>query len=77
MEALDLARLHSPRQRFFIFSLCPLTLGLSVLVAIMQTIYWRTDNPLYRRMAKFWGKLSSSTSRWELLTGIVQEFRSA
>lgn len=75
MEALDLARLQFAATTVYHFFFVPLTLGLSTLVAIMQTLYWRTDNPLYRRMAKFWGKLFIINFAMGVVTGIVQEFQ--
>lgn len=57
------------------FFFVPLTLGLSVLVAIMETIYVRTGNELYRRMTKFWGRLFLINFAMGVVTGIVQEFQ--
>ena len=39
------------------FLFVPLTLGLSILVAVMETMYVRTGNELYKKMTQFWGKL--------------------
>src|SRR5690554_769353 len=75
MEALDLARLQFAATTVYHFFFVPLTLGLSILVAIMQTIWWRTDNPHYRHMAKFWGKLLLINFAMGVVTGIVQEFQ--
>lgn len=75
MEALDLARLQFAATTVYHFFFVPLTLGLSILVAIMQTIWWRTDNPHYRHMAKFWGKLLIINFVMGVVTGIVQEFQ--
>ena len=57
------------------FLFVPLTLGLSVLVAIMETLYVRTGNELYKRMAKFWGKLFLLNFYLGVVTGLVQEFQ--
>ena len=57
------------------FLFVPLTLGLSVLVAIMETLYVRTGNELYKRMAKFWGKLFLLNFSLGVVTGLVQEFQ--
>lgn len=57
------------------FFFVPLTLGLSVLVAIMETIYVRTGNLVYLRMTKFWGKLFLINFAMGVVTGIVQEFQ--
>jgi cytochrome bd ubiquinol oxidase subunit I len=75
MDALDLARLQFAATTIYHFFFVPLTLGLSILVAIMETIYVRTNNPLYRRMTKFWGKLFIINFAMGVVTGIVLEFQ--
>lgn len=57
------------------FFFVPLTIGLSLLVAIIQTIYFRTGNELYKKMAKFWGKLFLINFAMGVVTGIVMEFQ--
>src|SRR4030066_2336755 len=57
------------------FFFVPLTLGLSVLVAIMETLCVRTGQEVYKRMAKFWGKLFLINFAMGVVTGIVQEFQ--
>lgn len=52
----------------------PLTLGLTVLIAIMEVTYIRTGNEMYKKMAKFWGKLFLINFAMGVVTGIVQEF---
>ena len=75
MEALDLSRLQFAVTTIYHFFFVPLTLGLSLLVAIMQTMWYRTDNPVYQQMAKFWGKLFVINFAMGVVTGIVQEFQ--
>ncbi|MEU5266750.1 cytochrome ubiquinol oxidase subunit I, partial [Amycolatopsis sp. NPDC021455] len=57
MSALDLARWQFGITTVYHFLFVPLTIGLSFLVAGMQTAWVRTGNDRYRRMTKFWGKL--------------------
>ena len=57
------------------FFFVPLTLGLSILVAIMQTMYYRTGDETYKKMTKFWGKLFLINFAMGVVTGIVQEFQ--
>jgi cytochrome bd-type quinol oxidase subunit 1 len=57
------------------FSVCPLTLGLSILVAYMETKYARTGNETYLRMTKFWGKLFLINFALGVVTGITLEFQ--
>ncbi len=75
MDTLLLARLQFAATSIYHFFFVPLTLGLSILVAVMETIYVRTDNPVYKRMAKFWGKLFLINFAMGVVTGIVQEFQ--
>jgi cytochrome bd ubiquinol oxidase subunit I len=57
------------------FFFVPLTIGLAVLVAIMETIYARTGNEVYLRMTKFWGKLFLVNFAVGVVTGLVLEFQ--
>ncbi len=57
------------------FFFVPLTLGLSVMLAIMETLYVRTGDETYKTMTKFWGKLFLINFAMGVATGIVQEFQ--
>ena len=57
------------------FWMVPLTLGLGLLVAILQTMYHRTGNEVWLRATKFWGKLYLINFIMGVATGIVQEFQ--
>ena len=75
MDVVLLARLQFAVTVFFHFIFVPLTLGLSVLLAVMETIYVRTGNEQYKRMAKFWGKLFLINFALGVVTGITLEFQ--
>ena len=75
MDALMLARLQFAMTAMFHFIFVPLTLGLSVLVAIMETMYVKTGNETYLRMTKFWGKLFLINFALGVVTGITMEFQ--
>lgn len=75
MEALPLARWQFAITTVYHFFFVPLTLGLSIIVAIMETLYVRTGNEMYKRMTKFWGKLFLINFAMGVVTGIVQEFQ--
>jgi len=75
MDALILARWQFAVTTVYHFLFVPLTLGLSILVAIMETIYVKTGNEAYRKMTKFWGKLFLINFAMGVVTGIVQEFQ--
>src|SRR4030066_73333 len=74
MDVLLLARLQFAITTIYHFFFVPLTLGLSIIVAILETIYVRTGNEDYKRMTKFWGKLFLINFAVGVVTGIVQEF---
>ncbi|MDR2503588.1 MAG: cytochrome ubiquinol oxidase subunit I [Deltaproteobacteria bacterium] len=70
-----LSRLQFAVAVFFHFIFVPLTLGLSVLLAVMETIYYRTGNEQYKRMTKFWGRLFLINFALGIVTGITLEFQ--
>jgi len=72
---LILARLQFATTSIYHFLFVPLTLGLSLLVAIMETMYVRTGNETYKKMTIFWGKLFLINFIMGVVTGIVQEFQ--
>jgi len=75
MEALDLARWQFGITTVYHFVLVPLTIGLSILVAIMQTAWVRTGHERWLRLTKFFGKLLLINFALGVATGIVQEFQ--
>jgi cytochrome d ubiquinol oxidase subunit I len=75
MDVLTLARLQFAVTTLYHYIFVPLTLGLSIMVAVMQTQYVRTNDEKYKRMAKFWGKLFLINFAMGVVTGIVQEFQ--
>jgi cytochrome d ubiquinol oxidase subunit I len=72
---LDLARWQFAITTVYHFLFVPLTIGLSLLVAGMQTAWVRTDDVRYLQMTKFWGKLLLINFAMGVVTGIVQEFQ--
>jgi cytochrome d ubiquinol oxidase subunit I len=75
MDVLLLARLQFTITTVFHFLYVPLTLGLSIFVAILETIYVRTGDEKYKRLTKFWGKLFLINFAIGVATGLVQEFQ--
>ncbi len=75
MDLVALSRWQFAITCVYHFFFVPLTLGLSVLVAIMETMYVRTNNPVYKQMAQFWGKLFLINFAMGVVTGIVMEFQ--
>lgn len=75
MDLVVLSRLQFAITVFFHFIFVPLTLGLAVIVATVETFYVRTGNEVYKRMAKFWGKLFLINFALGIVTGITLEFQ--
>jgi len=75
MDPVIIARLQFAVTTVYHFFFVPLTLGLSVIVALMETIYVRTGREVYKDMTKFWGKLFLINFAMGVVTGIVQEFQ--
>ncbi len=75
MDVVILARLQFAVTTVYHFFFVPLTLGLVVLVAILETMYVRTGDETYKKMTKFWGKLFLINFAMGVVTGIVQEFQ--
>jgi cytochrome d ubiquinol oxidase subunit I len=75
MDVVTLSRLQFAVATYFHFLFVPLTLGLSFLVAIMETLFVRTGDEDYRRLTKFWGKLFLINFAIGIVTGITLEFQ--
>lgn len=75
MDVITLARAQFAITTVYHFFFVPLTLGLVVIVALMETLYVRTNREMYKRMTKFWGKLFVINFAMGVVTGIVQEFQ--
>lgn len=75
MDVVFLSRLQFAAATYFHFLFVPLTLGLSILIALMETKYVRTGDETYRNMAKFWGKIFLVNFAVGVVTGITLEFQ--
>jgi cytochrome d ubiquinol oxidase subunit I len=75
MDPLDIARWQFGITTVYHFFFVPLTIGLSALVAGLQTAWVRTGRTDYLRATKFWGKLFLINFAMGIVTGIVQEFQ--
>jgi cytochrome d ubiquinol oxidase subunit I len=75
MTPLGLSRWQFAITSVYHFFFVPLTLGLSILLVIMETLYVRTGDEQYKRMTKFWGTLFVINFAMGVVTGIVQEFQ--
>jgi cytochrome d ubiquinol oxidase subunit I len=75
MDVLDLARWQFAITTVYHFLFVPITIGVTALIAIMQTFWHRTGDDHWLRLTKFFGKLFMINFALGLVTGIVQEFQ--
>jgi cytochrome d ubiquinol oxidase subunit I len=75
LNLVDLSRLQFAATAMYHFLFVPLTLGLSVLIAIMESVYVMTDRPIWRDMTRFWGILFGINFAMGVATGITMEFQ--
>jgi len=76
MEALvDISRLQFAFTALIHFLFVPLTLGLSLLLVIMESLYVKTGQAIYKDMTKFWGKLFAINFAMGVVTGLTMEFQ--
>jgi cytochrome bd ubiquinol oxidase subunit I len=71
---VDLARVQFATTSIYHFLFVPLTLGLGPLVAIMQTLWYRTGDEAWLRLTRFFGTLFLINFAIGVATGLVQEF---
>ncbi|GAW47776.1 MULTISPECIES: cytochrome ubiquinol oxidase subunit I [unclassified Nocardioides] len=72
---LDIARWQFGITTVYHFLFVPLTIGLTLLVAVMETLWVRTKQPAWLRLTRFFGKLMLINFAIGVVTGIVQEFQ--
>ena len=77
LASVDSARAQFALTALYHFLFVPLTLGLSFIVAIMETIYVKTGNPQWRKITRFWLTLFAINFAIGVATGIIMEFRLA
>ena len=74
MDAEILARIQFAFTIAFHYIFPPLSIGLGVILVIMEGTYLKTKNPIYERMTKFWVKVFALTFAVGVASGIVMEF---
>ncbi len=75
MEVLEIARWQFGITTVYHYFFVPLTMGLAMLTAILQSFYYRTNDSDYKRLTKFFGKLFVINFALGVVTGIVLEFQ--
>src|SRR5690625_4616286 len=72
---VDLSRLQFAATALYHFLFVPLTLGLSVLLAVMETVYVVTGREIYKRITQFWMRLFMINFALGVATGLTMEFQ--
>lgn len=75
MDPVFLSRLQFAAATMFHFLFVPLTLGITLIIAYMETKYAKTGEKVYLQMTKFWGKLFLINFALGVVTGITLEFQ--
>ncbi|MBW7851490.1 MAG: cytochrome ubiquinol oxidase subunit I [Rhodospirillales bacterium] len=75
LDPVTLSRIQFALTAMYHFLFVPLTLGLSFLLAIMESIWVMTGRAIWRDMTKFWGKLFGINFAMGVATGITMEFQ--
>lgn len=74
MDVVVLSRIQFALTSMFHYIYPPLSIGLGLMLVIVEGMYIKTKNPLYRNMAKFWSKIFALTFALGVATGLVQVF---
>jgi cytochrome d ubiquinol oxidase subunit I len=74
MDVLTLARLQFALTTAFHYLYPPLSIGLGVMLVLMEGLWLKTHQPVYHQMARFWTKVFALTFAIGVATGIVLEF---
>lgn len=74
-DIVTLARIQFAMTTVFHFFFVPFSIGLALVVAIMETMYVVKKEERYRKMAKFWGNIFLLSFAVGVVTGIIQEFQ--
>ena len=79
LEHIDTSLIDWSRAQFALTAIyhwifVPLTLGLAVIMGIMETMYYRTGDEFWKRTAKFWMKLFGINFAIGVATGLILEF---
>ena len=73
-QLVDISRLQFATVALYHFLFVPLTLGLTFILAIMESVYVMTGKQIYKDMVKFWGKLFGINFALGVATGLTMEF---
>ena len=74
-DLIEISRLQFATVALYHFLFVPLTIGLTFLLAIMESVYVMTGKQIYKDMVKFWGKLFAINFALGVATGLTMEFQ--
>lgn len=74
-EVIDLSRFQFAMTALYHFLFVPLTIGMTFILAIMESVYVMTGKQVYKDMTKFWGKLFGINFAIGVATGLTMEFQ--
>lgn len=74
LSSVDFSRAQFALTALYHYLFVPLTLGLSFIIAIMESIYIKTKNPQWKAITQFWIKLFGINFAIGVATGIIMEF---
>lgn len=75
LDVVTLSRIQFAMTVGFHFIFVPLTIGIALFVAILETMYLRSNDEKYKTLAKFWGKLFTINFVLGVVTGVTMEFQ--
>ena len=75
LDVVTLSRVQFGLTALYHFLFVPLTLGLSMILVIMESVYVMTDKEIWKRMTRFWGVLFGINFAMGVATGITMEFQ--
>ena len=74
-QMVDLSRLQFAATALYHFLFVPLTLGLSFMLVIMESVYVMTNRPIWRVITRFWGRIFAINFVLGVATGLTMEFQ--
>ncbi|AKJ67630.1 cytochrome BD oxidase subunit I [Pandoraea thiooxydans] len=74
INVVDLSRLQFALTALYHYLFVPLTLGMSFMLAAMETVYVTTGKEIYKRITQFWSKLFLINFALGVATGLTMEF---
>ncbi len=73
-DVVDISRIQFATVALYHFLFVPLTIGMTFIIAIMESVYVMTGKQVYKDMVKFWGKLFGINFALGVATGLTMEF---